>query len=83
MINTEQNPNLRKHKILRSVVRGEDREAKRQTILPFSRTLRAQPTVGYKESRTTSPIPSPKVDKPSVAPGLEHSGFAKTTTKQY
>jgi len=88
-INTEQTPNqsirhaTKKHRILQNVVRGENRPAKRETILPFANTLKAQPKVDFKEAKILSPIPKGKPDKPAVAPCLEYSGFSKYTTKQY
>lgn len=68
-----------KHKLVKAIVKG----AVRRTPLPFTAQIKATPEVSYKESRTVSPIPKWKPDRPAVAPGLEYSGFNKTTTKQY
>jgi hypothetical protein len=88
MINTEQKPGFplntdKKYKSLRTIVNEARRGAERVTRPINTRTPSAQPHVSFKESRTVSPIPRGKPDKPMVAPALEYSGFSKTSTKKY
>ena len=88
-INTQLSPNLptenqqKKRKTLHDVVDEALKKAKRITIQPENRTIKTPVKVSFKESRTVSPIPPLIPDKPAVAPGIEYSGFNRTSIKKY